>query len=353
MALYDYGNTRLRARFSSLQSAEKLESLSDLTSIDSLISILTKTPYKEYIETALTFAHGYECVNQALKIASSGIYQDLMRFYQAREREVIQIIFFRNDLQNLKTIFRGILHKIPVDQIIGSFFPMGTISENLLKELVKSGNLDNAIALMAVYHLPVSEPLLRLRSGKKELSSSDIELAMEQWYFLEINKLLRGESEDDKLLSEYYQIEADIINLNTLLRFAGSETGHKAIGDSVNNYFINAGYIRQKKLIDLAKTKSVDEMIHGFYNTRYSAFLRKGLECFHSTNLISEFENQMRMYLLIWSAKLPRRFPLGVGVPLGYVALKKSEIKNLRWIAKGVVSGFKPSFIRENLERIQ
>ena len=46
MALYDYGNTRLRARISRLQSIQTLESFSDLTSIDSFVSSLTKTPIK-------------------------------------------------------------------------------------------------------------------------------------------------------------------------------------------------------------------------------------------------------------------------------------------------------------------
>ena len=67
MALYDYGNTRLRARLSRLQSIETLETFSDLTSIDSLISALTKTSYQESIETALTYAHGYSCVAEAMR----------------------------------------------------------------------------------------------------------------------------------------------------------------------------------------------------------------------------------------------------------------------------------------------
>lgn len=352
MALYDYGNTRLRAKLSNLLAIEKLESFTDFTTIDSLISALTKTPYKESIETALTFAHEYECINQAMKIASAEIFNDLMKFYQDDEKEKTRMIFYRNDLQNLKAVFRGILHQIPLEQITDSFSYMGTISESVLQHLVKSENLDEVINRMAVYQLPVSQLLLQLRTSRPRLTSSDIELAMEKWYFQEIRILLKGNSEDVRLLNEFYQVEADIVNLNTVLRFVGSEIGHEKIGGHVEEYLIDAGNIATTRLMQLTRVTPVEKMIHSLFSTRYGNFLRVAVECFHSTGLLSEFENQMRMYLLTWSAGLPRLFPLGIGVPIGYVALKRSEIKNVRWIAKGIESGFEPSYIRENLERI-
>ena len=352
MSLYDYGNTRLRARLSDLQTIEKLESFADLTAIDSLISALTKTPYKTSIEKALTFTHGYECVNQALKIESAEILNDLMKFYQDREQEMIRMIFFRNDLQNIKVIFRGILHHYPLEQITESFSHMGTITEPVLQHLVKAENLEDAINRMAVYQLPISRPLLQLRSIKKDLTSSDIDLAMEKWYFQEIHNLLKGSAEDVQLLRKFYEVEADIANLNTVLRFVGSESGHEKIGDKVNEYLIEAGKIPFNRMMKLVNYTSAEEMTRSLFNTRYGSFLHIAVECFQSTGLLSEFENQMRMYLLTWLASLPRLYPLGVGVPMGYVALKRSEIKNLRWIAKGIESGFEPSYIRENLERI-
>lgn len=353
MSLFDYGNTRLRARLSGLLPIEKLASFADFTSIDSLISALTKTEHKEFIETALTYAHGYECVNQAMKMASAAIYQDLMRFYTGHEQAMIRLIFFRNDLQNLKAIFRGMLHQIPVEQITDSFSHMGTIPEAVLEHLIKSENLADVINRMAVYRLPVSDPLLALHSQEKDLTSAEIEQVMEKWYFQELKNLLRGPSEEVRLLNAYYQIEADIINLNTTLRFTGSHSGYTLIGDKLNDYLIHAGNIPLKRLMQLSLEPTVEKMIRGLFNTRYVKYLRKALECYQSNGLMSEFENQMRMYLLAWSAPLPRRYPLGIGVPIGYTAMKRSEIKNVRWIAKGIESGFEPSYIRDNLERIQ
>lgn len=353
MALYDYGNTRLRARLSDLLPIEKLESFAGLTTIESLISSLTKTTYKESIEQALTFAHGYECVNQAMKITSSEIYQDLMRFYQDSELEKIRIIFYRNDLQNLKAIFRGVLHQIPIDQIIESFSHMGTLPENTLHQLVKSDDLNDLINRMTVFQLPVSNPLLVLRSSKSMIRSAEIELAMEKWYFHEIQRLLKGNSEDTQLLRKFYNTEADIVNLNTALRFVGADKGKEEMGDRIGDYWIEGGDISIDRWNQLIHFTPVEQMVKQLYNTRYKKYLAEAVNCYQTTGQLSEFENQMRMYLLSWSAGLPSQYPLGIGVVLGFAALKRSEIKNVRWIAKGIESGFEAAYIRENLEKIQ
>lgn len=353
MALYDYGNTRLRARLSELLPIDHLESFAGLYSIDSLISALTKTPYKESIEEALTYAHGYECVNQAMKIASAKIYDDLMNFYRQDTQSKIQMIFYRSDLQNLKAVFRGVLHQIPLEQITQSFSHMGTISENVLQQLVKSEDLDELINRLAVFQLPVSHPLLELRNEQSLINSSDIEVAMEKWYFHEIKKLLRGNLEDIRLLREFYQIEADIVNLNTALRFVGSERGHAEMGDRIGEYWIDGGSLSVERWMELVSISRVEKLVQGLFNTRYKPFLSEAINCYQSTKMLSEFETQMRMYLLTWLSGLPRSFPLGIGVPMGYVALLRSEIKNIRWIAKGIVSGFSPDYIREKLERLQ
>jgi vacuolar-type H+-ATPase subunit C/Vma6 len=77
------------------------------------------------------------------------------------------------------------------------------------------------------------------------------------------------------------------------------------------------------------------------------------LENFKKNGLLSEFENQLRLFMLGWMARLPHLYPLGVGVPLGYYGMKRNEIRNLRWIGKGIAAGFEPLYIKENIMRIQ
>ncbi len=353
MALFDYGNTRLRARISSLLPIETLESFTNSSSIDSLISSLTKTPYKESIETALTYSHGYGCVTQAMRMELEQIIDDLNEFYQEDAKEKVNHIFLREDLESLKAIVRGLIHEMPLDEIIHSFSPLSSIPRPILTQLAKSKSLDEAISKAVIYDIPVSERLLEWRSKHEEQSSSEIELVIEKWYFHRIEELLADSSQDSELLREFYSIEADIINLNTLLRVVEAEDGRSNLKENFEEYLIDYGFLPNSGLVRLAKEKSVDNVIRNLFSTRYGKNLRKGLDCYRDTKRLSEFENQMHVYMLNWQAKLPKLFPLGIGVPLGYVAKKRNEIRNIRWIAKSIDSGFEPSYIQENLQRIE
>ena len=42
--------------------------------------------------------------------------------------------------------------------------------------------------------------------------------------------------------------------------------------------------------------------------------------------------------------------PLGIGVFLGYFALKKSEVTNIRWVAQGINLGLEADAIKAELE---
>jgi vacuolar-type H+-ATPase subunit C/Vma6 len=65
---------------------------------------------------------------------------------------------------------------------------------------------------------------------------------------------------------------------------------------------------------------------------------------------LSEFEKQLRHSRLEWMSRLISKDPLGIGVVLGYLALKIAEVNNIRWIAQGINLGLKPSAIRAELE---
>jgi ATP synthase A1 C subunit len=351
MALYDYGNTRLRARISRLLSTQTLESYSDLTSIDSFVSALTKTPYKESIETALTYAHGYGCVAEAMQRELKKIVTDLNRFYEGNAQENVDVIFRRMDLLNIKAILRGLSHEVHIEDVTSAFSPLGTIPNPILLQIAKSKDVSEAISRIVVYQLPVAKPLMELKARSKKLNSADIELALEKWYFNQIDIDLKSKSEDIRILREYYAIEADIVNLNTVLRFVSAPEALSKTEGGIENFLISPGNISMHKLIRLSKMPDVKKVIESLFFTKYGKFLRKALECFQDTQLLSEFENQMRMYSLDWLSMLPKQYPLGIGVPLGYAAMKKSEIRNLRWIAKGIQSGFEPSYIKENLEK--
>ena len=352
MALYDYGNTRLRARISNFFSPQTLESFSDLTSIDTLISTLSKTHYKNAIEISLTYAHGYGCITEALRRETTDIRQNLKRFYDPGIWEKIKIVFLRVDLQNMKAIIRGICHEARIDTIINSLSPLGTIDEQLLFRIAKSKNISEAIDRIAVFKLDFANVLLEQKSSEKSCTSSDIERTLERWYFNKMSSILKGNDENTSQLWKLISIEADIINLNLLLRFIDAPSSPKLENHPIDYFIIDSGNFRRSQIIQLSKESSVENVIARLASSHYHNYLLEALSCYRENGLLSEFENKLRIYALKWLALLPKLNPFGIGVPMGYVALKKSEIRNIRWIAKGIYSGFEPEYIKENIEKV-
>jgi len=352
MALYDYGNTRLRARISNLFSIQMLESLADLTTIDSLISSLSKSHYKSSIEISLTYAHGYGCIVEALRRELSEIRQTLHRFYDKDLWEKIRIIFLRVDLQNIKAIIRGVSHEARIDTIVDSFSPLGTIPERALSGIAKSKNIADAIDKIAIYELDFANELLEQKSSERSCCSSEIERTLEIWYFKKMGAILAGRDGNTQLLRKYNVIEADIVNLNILLRFVNAPLSPEIENQPIDYYIIDSGKFSRNLILKLSKENSVKNVITQLASSSYHDYLLEALSCFEENGLLSEFENKVRIYALKWLALLPKLNPFGVGVPMGYVAMKKSEIRNIRWIAQGIYSGFEPEYIKENLERV-
>jgi V/A-type H+-transporting ATPase subunit C len=330
-----------------------LESLADLKTIDSLISSLSKTHFKNSIEISLTYAHGYGCIVETLRRELSEVRQTVNRFYEKDLWEKIRIIFLRTDLQNIKAIIRGISHEAGIDTIINSFSPLGAIQEHLLSKIAKSKNVADAIDQIAVFKLDFADELLELKNSERSCCSSEIERTMEIWYFNKMASILEGNDENTQLLRKFNAIEADIVNLNILLRFVNTPSSPEIENHPIDYYIIDSGNFSRDQILGLSTENSVKKVIIHLASSDYGDYLLEALSCFKENGLLSEFENKIRIYALKWFALLPKLNPFGVGVPMGYVAMKKSEIRNIRWIAKGIYSGFEPEYIKENLEKFR
>jgi V/A-type H+-transporting ATPase subunit C len=305
------------------------------------------------IEIALTYSHGYGCISEALRRKLIEIQDNLRRFYDPEIWERIKTIFLRSDVQNLKSIIRGIIHKTDPAIIMNSLSPLGVIPEQYISRIAQSRNIQDAIDRMAVYQLEFAPHLLALKGSSQFNSSAELERVLEYWYFNQTEAILKGRDENLELLRKANVIEIDITNINTLLRFIDAPDSLDMAGTSIEHFLIGGGSFAEKTLVSLSYTASIEKAIRQLAAKKYQPYLIKALDCYQETHLLSEFENQIRIYALRWLSMLPKLNPFGVGVPMGYIALKKSEIRNIRWIAKGISAGFETQFIIDNIEKIQ
>jgi len=355
MPVFDYGNARLRAMKSRLLSRQEMEALTEAGSLNGLIAALTKTPYRKPIESALTRTSGMNCIANALRDDLVDTLGKILSFYRDEAYDMVIIVLRNYDLHNLKGILRGLSHHVTPSEILSTLIPVGELKSDLLAELARLPDPRAAIDLLASINSPFAQPLLKLRAEQPGADVSRMELALEQWSISQSKHFLESEHQDGKILSNAINLDADLANLLTVLRFAQTPEERKRIHewlgeDNLFSLLLGPGSISFNLLIQAGMQDTLDAAIETFAKTVYEVPLRSGLEAYAQSNRLSDIERQLRRFRLGWMSEKIQSDPLGIGVVLGYSALKVNEVGNLRWIAQGTNLGLNAESIRASLE---
>ncbi len=92
--------------------------------VESIITELTNTAYKDEIEKARVQYHGIMCIEVALRRDFTAAFRKILRFMKGDESEkYIKILLGRWDIQNIKTILRGKNIHIPSAEILECLIP--------------------------------------------------------------------------------------------------------------------------------------------------------------------------------------------------------------------------------------
>ena len=355
MTGFDYGNARLRAMKSRLLSRRVLESLVEARTLRGLITALTKTAYRNSVETALAHTSGMACINEALREDLGKTLGSVRDFYQEEAAEIIAIVLWAYDTQNLKVILRGLDKNATTGDILAALVPIGTLDYSTLTVLARAKSIRSAADMLASLGSPFARPLMELRAELPGADAIRMELALEQWRFREAGKFLQEQSHNEDVLSSAIQMEADLTNLFTALRFAYAPEERKRLREwsgtqDLERIFVNAGVIPHALLLEAGMQDSLEAAVNVLASTPYGPYLKAGMQVFARNGRLSSLERQLRRYQLEWLSQKIAKDPLGVGVLLGYFALKINEINNLRWIAHGIGLGLEPKEILTELE---
>ncbi len=357
MSEFDYGNARLRAMKSRLLSRATLEELTEVGSVQGLITALTSTAYRQAVEAALIKLTDIECLVEALRSDLVATLGKARTFYAGREGQLVTLALGRYDLHNVKTILRGLARHVPANEILANMLPIAELRPADMAELTRAADVRIAIDLLATWRLRLAQPLLQLRALQPDRNITaelfEMEAALDRWYF---ETAMREAS--DTVLLEALALDADVINIVTALRLVGVP-GAAAIlrdrfgSDDVTVLFVGPGVVPFAVLQEVTQQKSVPEAIGVLADTTYGSTLVTALDRYAALSRLSVFERALTQRQLRHAAHLIIRDPLGIGVLLGYAALKTNEVANIRAIAHGLMIGEPPNRIRDELMMIE
>lgn len=354
---FEYGNARLRAMRSRLLSSRELEGLSQAKSLPAMISILATTAYRKPVEASLARTYGVEVIAEALRNDLITTLDKVRCFYSEQAGDTVALILRSYDIHNLKSILRGLAKHAPPGEILNTLLPVSELSHLLLSELTSAPGPRVAIDRLASMNLPIAQPLIQLRGEHPGADLPEMELALDRWYFQQALVYIKENNLTDTPLDIAIRMQADFTNLLTVLRFSHMPSERKLVrqqygSETVGDLLVGPGFLSFDMLLQAAEQDNIEKAINTLPDTRYKALLQESLNNYLRSGRLSDFEKHFNRYRLKWMSGMIARDPLGVGVVLGYLALKINEVSNIRWIAQGISHGLETAVISNELEYV-
>jgi V/A-type H+-transporting ATPase subunit C len=329
---YGYINARVKGMNSILFDRKSYDNLILKADIDSLITELEKSPYKNEIEEGCVLHPGILGIEYALRKNLIKNYRKILGFVRGDIGETyIKVFLNRWDIQNIKTIMRGKNIHASQNEILECLVPAGELDEATLTELMKQQDIRSVIDLLATWQIPYSLPLtMHLEAYSENNDLAVLEYALDKYYYENSLKSVAGKKYDSRVIHDLLAIEIDIVNIKTILR---------VIRDSIDReeteYMLLSGgkILDQKTLLNLISATSIRDVVRKLESTPYS-FLSEIPEHAFLSDKISVFEKELDKYIIKKGIRTLRGDPLSISIVIGYLWAKFNEITNIRIIAR-------------------
>jgi vacuolar-type H+-ATPase subunit C/Vma6 len=345
MSDYIYGNTRIRASKSTLLSSAKLISFCNCSSLDEFYDRLLRTTYRSDVEIALAKYSGLAVLSHLLRNHQAQTIQKLSNFYEGNIKQLIDRILWRYEVHNIKTILRSqAMHEDP-GLTSAALIPTGLVSWSVLSMLINAQDLHQVINRATSLGLPYATALRS--DDAKNHSLLRLETQLERWYFDFARDAKLKKTSGWELFSSMLDMEADFINLILAIRSVSTQQPEQAL---IMEQMVSPGQITMQHLqpfLDAANLEQAFEVLP--YHPFKAAYLQIE-ETYKRFKNVSDLEKQIRLLRLDWYQKWYHKDPLGIGIPLGYLALKRNEQSNLSWIGHSIYFRLPAQTIQDNLE---
>lgn len=344
---FDYVNARLRARKSTLLSTRWFEQAAGCRDVDRLMNLLLETRYRTFLQSALLRARGLAAIHVAVRESVGQEARCIRGWFEpaGRSARLVSVVLREFDRHNLKTILRGVANHVPAGEILPQTLPGGELIPEEISQLAAASDLAAVVDLVVTWRLDWARPVLEARSrpGSPPAELDDLETALERWHVAAGLEAARAAGPAGTALVDSLLRRADITNLLSALR-ARDEVEWKmhTIGPgrlAWDQFAPIVGGGLGAAVTALARTYLGDAL------TQLAA--EAGLSA-----PPSRVERALIRAELSASVAAMVSDPLGIGVLLGYLALRRNEAANLRLLSMGLAFGDSPQAMQAEMSSV-
>jgi V/A-type H+-transporting ATPase subunit C len=344
---YGYSNARVKAMKGLLLKPNFLDELIRVKSIEAVIELLQRTPYKGDFAIASVSYTGSELIELAAAKNLARTVCKLIKITPKSDKEVLRALLLKYDLLNLKTIMHAKKLGKSFDEVKPYLVEAGGLSEEDFRRLMKA---DEKNIIREVRRTPLGEQMLsqstaqfskgmwnRFHAALKSLDAfMQMETIVDAYSFLLMDKALSDSgSKDIEYIREILKREIDARNILIIERL--KKHGKK----NFNEHLIKGGTLSDSLIKKIIEAKDLSQTVK-LAKGKFSRLEFEGSE-------LSDLEIAFEKSIAAQKSVAFHRGMLSVGVIIGFMLLKEEEVSNLRKIAKGKEFGIPEKDVRDML----
>lgn len=348
---YAYSNARIRAMRGRLLNRAWYETLLGQDTFGGLVEALKNSPYGPMLAHPLEGVDASRLsatvvqIDEALRLDLTRNLSRLRHFHSDRPLELVDLLCFRWDVYNVKTILRAKRAAAQVQEILAMTFPIGVLDEVALAELARVPTLHAVANLLDTWRLPLARPV---RMGLKLLGETEtlqpLEFELDRFMYVYASKQLADGNDNARAVKNYVRFLVDKANLLTALRYLAERSALSPI-EAVRHFLDADGRFTPAHFEAIAGARDLRDGLSKIAATPYGWLTRT----FAGGERISLplIERKLDHMALGTALNFARQDPLGIGMAITYLEQKTNEIRNLRMILRAKVAGMDNELTRE------
>ena len=336
LAPYMYTNAKIRALEAGLLKKPKLEDLKNAKTRLDCISSLEETDYGTYINKEAD-PSSEEGLERALNQHTADIYNKLVKTVPKEVTGVMRDLLKVYDVRNIKMVFRSLKNdEFPAEKRTELVTPIGTMKPHILKALVESKTLDEAVSELesTEYGKVVSVSMPKVEETNSLLP---LEIALDKYVYENAHKKIALSKESNMVsVGILLGTKIDITNLKTLLRIRGANSKV----DNIDDFLINASYnLKGDKIKSLAKADAVEDILSQLEGTPYAEAVSDVVTTFKDTGSLYQIEKKLDEYYEKSAKQISVKYGLGIGPALNMLVGKEADARKIRVLSSFSTEG--------------
>ncbi|HTY47150.1 MAG TPA: ATP synthase A1 subunit C [Methanomassiliicoccales archaeon] len=341
---YPYACARVRAKKSQLLTKESYPKLLNMD-LNEISRFLGETQYNAEMTELATKYEGVNLIELGMSRNLARVYGAVLGFTKGELRQMVSSYLERWDIWNVKTVVRGKHSKATLDEIREDLVPAGKLKEEDLSALLAMETvaevLEGAEKMVSIF-LP--EEIVSSYQTTGQLSA--IEDYLDKVYYRRLIESISPRSHAERLLLAYVRREIDATNLMTLLKLKREGLGP----DKIAPFMIEGGdELPMAQLERLLPVEGYDALLQELTRLSFYEEIKDALEKAKTSSSLDDVTLALKKYQIRQAEKFSHLYPLSVLPIIDYIIRKKTEVDNIRIVARCKESGLDPDTIKRLL----